>query len=363
MVQTSIDEISVSTFILRSCRFALLPTAQYNLNADTVRGPWGPMEDQIVRREIIKIGVEYVKWAHIAQKLPGRLGKQIRERWYNHLDPTLIRGVFSKDEDLLLSQLQKQYGNKWKQISKQMVGRSENMIKNRFNSTFFRAQVEILEKNRPASTVAVLVAKVERQHRPFAVANATEQPAKGIEVDNNAQHPPRVPAQLVPPPSVNSSVSSSSSLTLPLPPSIQLIGIEFVPPPSSTSSIPSFSSLPVAQHPPLLRVQPVPPPSLLSVQLMPPPLFNASVSSSSNLGIGASISLQHGLPLPPSMQLNGIQFLPPPPSSLLSSSSSSTASYLNPSIVHPGGVTYSPMSFLGSSCVPNNLGSVPLLTL
>ena len=74
------------------------------------------------------------KWSKISDLLSGRLGKQCRERYYNHLDPTLIKSPWTKKEDLLLLQLQSKMGNKWSEIAKTMVGRSENNIKNRFNS-------------------------------------------------------------------------------------------------------------------------------------------------------------------------------------------------------------------------------------
>jgi hypothetical protein len=65
----------------------------------------------------------------------GRMGKQARERWYNHLDPTLKGSApWSEEEDIMLFESQKKLGNRWCEIAKIIVGRSENDVKNRWNS-------------------------------------------------------------------------------------------------------------------------------------------------------------------------------------------------------------------------------------
>jgi hypothetical protein len=53
------------------------------------------------------------KWREIAAFLPGRVGKQCRERWYNKLDPSLNRRPWTLEEDLQLFDLLKEHGSKW----------------------------------------------------------------------------------------------------------------------------------------------------------------------------------------------------------------------------------------------------------
>lgn len=98
------------------------------------KGPWTAMEDDIVIALMKKHGIGNIKWSQIAKQLNGRLGKQCRERWFNHLDPELKKGPWTPAEDKLLAKYQNTLGNKWREISLYIRGRSENSCKNRWNS-------------------------------------------------------------------------------------------------------------------------------------------------------------------------------------------------------------------------------------
>jgi len=103
------------------------------------KGKWLDEEDATILR-CIEEGM--TKWTDIAERIPGRVGKQCRERWANHLDPTLKKGNWTQEEDQLLIGAQELMGNRWCEIAKILPGRSENGIKNRWNSTMRKNMVQ-----------------------------------------------------------------------------------------------------------------------------------------------------------------------------------------------------------------------------
>ena len=93
------------------------------------KGPWTAPEDAVVTTLVQTHGIGKIKWSQVAEKLPGRIGKQCRERWFNHLDPDISKNEWREDENEYLYNYQRQYGNKWSQIAKLMSGRTENGMK------------------------------------------------------------------------------------------------------------------------------------------------------------------------------------------------------------------------------------------
>ncbi|XP_022967673.1 transcription factor MYB4-like isoform X1 [Cucurbita maxima] len=104
------------------------------------KGPWTPQEDQILINYITLYG--HGNWRALPKQSAGllRCGKSCRLRWINYLRPDIKRGNLTKEEEDTIIKLHRVLGNRWSAIAARLPGRTDNEIKNVWNTHLKKRQ-------------------------------------------------------------------------------------------------------------------------------------------------------------------------------------------------------------------------------
>ncbi|CAN6269107.1 unnamed protein product [Urochloa humidicola] len=104
-------------------------------DAGVKKGPWTEEEDRALVEHIQRHGGHVGSWRNLPKAAGlNRCGKSCRLRWTNYLRPDIKRGNFSDDEERLIIALHAELGNKWSTIATHLDGRTDNEIKNYWNT-------------------------------------------------------------------------------------------------------------------------------------------------------------------------------------------------------------------------------------
>nr|URY18890.1 MYB protein [Zanthoxylum bungeanum] len=117
------------------------------------KGLWSPEEDDKLMNYMLKNGQGC--WSDVARNAGlQRCGKSCRLRWINYLRPDLKRGAFSPQEEELIIHLHSLLGNRWSQIAARLPGRTDNEIKNFWNSAIKKRLKNLSSSNPSDSSIS-----------------------------------------------------------------------------------------------------------------------------------------------------------------------------------------------------------------
>ncbi|XP_009602508.1 transcription factor MYB123-like [Nicotiana tomentosiformis] len=196
------------------------------------KGAWTPMEDKILI-DYIKVNGEG-KWRNLPKRAGlKRCGKSCRLRWLNYLRPDIKRGNITPDEEDLIIRLHKLLGNRWSLIAGRLPGRTDNEIKNYWNTNIGKKLQQGVAPGQPNRIISSINRQRPRSsHAKSSKSDPVTQPNK-----NNQEH--TVPNQdshyLLTDVGFGGSSSSSSPCLVIRTKAIRCTKVFITPPPTSSS--------------------------------------------------------------------------------------------------------------------------------
>ncbi|CAI5707579.1 unnamed protein product [Peronospora effusa] len=148
------------------------------LKPGLVKGHWIDEEDTTLEQMVLQ-GCH--SWGEVAAYIPGRTAKQCRERWRNHLDPSINKLPFTLEEDEVIQDGFEKMGNRWTQIAQLLPGRTEDAVKTRWKALNPNQKVKA-KPGRPKHMPGVTVNKQRDAVSPDVAGMVTNAPIAMLEM-------------------------------------------------------------------------------------------------------------------------------------------------------------------------------------
>ncbi|XP_047320676.1 transcription factor MYB36 [Impatiens glandulifera] len=157
--------------------------------ANVKKGPWSPEEDEKLKAYIDKYGTGG-NWIALPQKIGlMRCGKSCRLRWLNYLRPNIKHGGFSEEEDNIICNLYISIGSRWSIIAAQLPGRTDNDIKNYWNTKLKKKLLGRRKRMSGQDPKDIIVAESETSTPPALSNSALERLQLHMQLQSYQNHP------------------------------------------------------------------------------------------------------------------------------------------------------------------------------